>query len=144
MLNPKEKRKENKKYQFMHNTVIADRERKKNKARKLYLHKRICLIWEQRWRYGWRSSPPSARLIALTYRYFLCLQVFFLGFCKEGFKVIVPDLVNSPSPPRHSPDWFLNLLEEKLFYRCCDGCRQKNLFVRGAKYKNGGHMFLYC
>ena len=23
---------------------------------------------------------------------------FFLGFCKEGFKVIVPDLVNSPSP----------------------------------------------
>ena len=28
MLNPKEKRKENKKYQFIHNTVVADREKK--------------------------------------------------------------------------------------------------------------------
>ena len=43
-----------------------------------------------------------------------------------------------PSPPLRSPDWFLNLLEEKLSYRCCDGCRQTELFVRGAKYKKGG------
>ena len=63
---------------------------------------------------------------------------FFLGFSKEGFRVIVPDLVNSLSPPLRSPDWFLNLLEEKLSYRCCDGCRQTELFVRGAKYKKGG------
>ena len=54
MLNPKEKRKENKKYQFIHNTVVADREKKQNKARKLYLHKRICL-W-MRWRDGWRMG----------------------------------------------------------------------------------------
>ena len=47
-----------------------------------------------------------------------------------------------PSPPSHSPDWFLNLLEEKLFWRCCDGCRQAELFVREKRQKGRAHFSL--
>ena len=96
MLNPKEKRKENKKHQFIHNTVIADREKKQNKARKLYLHKRICLKTEMaRWVKevaSWRKTDCVDISI-----FFLLTSFFFLGFSKEGFRVIVPDLVNSLS-----------------------------------------------
>ena len=96
MLNPKEKRKENKKYQFIHNTVVADREKKQNKARKLYLHKRICL-WTEMARWvkelaSWRKTH------CVDISIFFLLTSFFLGFSKEGSRVIVPDLVNSLSP----------------------------------------------
>ena len=96
MLNPKEKRKENKKYQFIHNTVVADREKKQNKARKLYLHKHICLWTEMAQWVKELASWRKTHLVDISI-FFFAYQ-FFLGFSKEGFRVIIPDLVNSLSP----------------------------------------------
>lgn len=95
MLNPKEKRKENKKYQFIHNTVVADREKKQNKARKLSAQAHMFVK-------GDGAMGEGARLLAQdSLRWHIDIffaHQFFLGFSKEGFRVIVPDLVNSLSP----------------------------------------------
>ena len=66
---------------------------------KMYLHTRICLRAEIAWLVKELASLCKSRPIQIFSDY----QVFFSGFFKEGFKVIVPDLVNLPPPPPPRP-----------------------------------------
>ena len=69
------------------------------------------------------------------------IDIFFNDFLKKALRWLF-QTSSIPSPPSHSPDWFLNLLEEKLFWRCCDGCRQAELFVREKRQKGRAHVSL--
>ena len=98
MLNPKEKRKENKKYQFIHNTVVADREKKQNKARKLYLHKCICLWTEMA---QWVKELASwRRTHCVDISIFFLLTSFFYDFLKKALGwLFQTSSIPSPSSP---------------------------------------------